>query len=444
MKKIASLIIMTLVCALAIAKAMVFIGTGNDKFTNGLSHNDDDYLSYSFNSEVLYNNWNIKLDVEAYTNRGLNSEIHGRLDEISLIGFYQFNIPLNESFLLSLSPIGGIGATGDFYLDKVQNFNHKIVNVDPVDLVYDWSHVFFHPVFGVEGELAFNFEEFLIKLNASYKNTFELVAEKNIKLSTEFMDCLDFSVGYTANENQSDSTTIDSSIDKMNGLNIGLTIDFDPIYATWVMYPSSMYGFGTYGFNITSLFGKPTWRRTDLFYKLGISNFSDMELISTGVSIPYTDILSSTIEINYVSGFPENQEAASVRSQRNYALYTLGLDFRPFEWLISPYASLKAGCGVFEIEHLSIPEVFPPKVVFVTDLRLGVDIMSEGLMIIGNSSLQLELYGGAKVIPSHAELTEYLKNDKYHNYSDWKLKLFNWYFGCGLRIGLDSNGIFPH
>lgn len=416
-----------MICSIGIfaSEPKFFFGMGNDKFTNGISKNDDDQLTFSVETELEIEKIRLGISENSYTNRRENK----RVDELELTLGYS----LNGSFF-SFEPFVGYSFYGNLNLQKYQNKWHKFRKVPTVDFTYEKGRsVLFG---GASASLFHDGEEFDHGVELFYSVGSDLYAQGYIS----FQNFAKVAIGYEWKHDISSIGSVAEYQRVSQGCRAEVDIDMETFKSTWVVYPQSLYGYGRLSIDLLSFLREKTWQESDVYYNIGITNIFDMQAIRAGFSIPFTSQLSGEMEVGYVSGFPEGGKARGFRSQRNYGIFSVGLNYHPFQWFVSPYIEFDTGIGVFGIDYLS-PEktrALMPEGIFITDFRIGATLVPEGLFVFGNSTYQLDVYFGTQIIPQDSELANYVKRDMYHE-EDFKVdRYINPFFGVGVKIGLDG------
>ena len=110
----------------------LLIGTGNDRYTMGISKNYDDNLS--FNSLVDYQNG--KLHLMTYLNGYTDRAGGKRHDELLFLGSWNFGLFRDSAFRVDIMPSLGLDLDGYLGFSDLQNGLHEIIGMDVVDLSY--------------------------------------------------------------------------------------------------------------------------------------------------------------------------------------------------------------------------------------------------------------------------------------------------------------------
>lgn len=427
-------------------KPRLNFGFGNDKFTYGISKNDDDQLTYSGYINFDFDRYIIDLNMEAYTDRGSYVDgkfRNGRLDGVFLNTTFQQHYDINEYLTINANRKIGLGMTGMFYFDFVQNFHHKNVGVEPVHIPYDWEDIKIAPTYGLTLGLNTHIGYLNFELDASYENTIYFISTKKGSLTVSFLDLASLEVGYQRGKNFSKSLTMDSVISSQKGMYLDLQLDTTPVRMEWKFYPGSGFGFGKFSVEALSLYRATEWKGTDIYIDHSFSSLYNMELLNASARVPLGEKLSYVFSISYVSGFPKDTDEDDSRTQRNYALYEAGLCYTPFQWYVSPFVQFQAGCGSFQVTFLNNTKhdrsddySLPTKAAAVADFRFGFELLPEGFVTFGNTSFKVQLFSGTHIVPWRKQLTELLRQDRCH-LADYTPTFLSQYFGVGVSIGVD-------
>ena len=130
----------------------VYLYTGNDLFSYGITRNDDDQLSYSFDFQLEAPLWYTRFNANGITNRGWrdgwdmtdydvpytpgSTVIRGRYDSLETVIGLKLQ-PVEEDFYLHVYPEVGFAFVGDYGWEWGQNAIHRMMNIHEVDLPYD-------------------------------------------------------------------------------------------------------------------------------------------------------------------------------------------------------------------------------------------------------------------------------------------------------------------
>lgn len=417
----------------------LYFGSGNDKFTYGISKNADDQLTYSGLIEFDFDRYIIELDMNAYTDRGTEvaGETHtGRLDGVFLTTTFQRNYKLKNYLSLDIDRKIGLGMTGKFYFDFVQNFHHRNVGVDVVQLPYDWAEIKITPVYGLNIGLNADIGQLRYRVAGSFDSTIFFTTKLDASVGISFLNLLSFDLGYSAAKNKSDSLTMQSVVDSQSGLYMNISINASPLRVDWQFYPLTEFGYGTFSIDSFQLFKKATWKESDAYIDYGISEFYGMELLNAAARVPLNDKFSYLLSVGYVSGFPKDGDVNN-RIQRNYAMYEVGINYTPVQWYITPFAQLQMGIGYYQLDFLNnMSKSTSAKVTYVAEFRYGFSVLPEYFVSFANTSYRLQLFGGVHFIPHKDKIAPILTQDGYHS-EDWQPTMLSPYFGVGVSVGID-------
>ena len=195
--------------------------TGNDLFNYGISRNDDDQLSYSFDFQLEAPLWYTRFNANGITNRGWRDGwdmrnydaiytpgapvIRGRYDSLETVIGLKLK-PVENNFYLHIYPEIGFALVGDYGWEWGQNAIHKMMNIHEVDLPYDSKDqrdVFM--MLDLRVNVGFKFHSFertnlIGEIETSTKNIVSFHSENQIlariSVSTETHDLVGLHVGY--------------------------------------------------------------------------------------------------------------------------------------------------------------------------------------------------------------------------------------------------------
>lgn len=451
MKKLwVTVIIIFIVCFSVFAevdKPRLLFGTGNDKFTYGISKNDDDQLSYSGIIEFDFEKYRIKLDMNAFTDRGSYYDgdfRNGRLDAMLFSTLVENKIKINDYLDFKFNRTFGLGMTGKFHFDFVQNLHHRNVGVEPVNIPYDWDMIKVAPIIGLDAGLGLHIYDFDASLMASYENILFFTSSLKASLDLSLFNAFDFQVGYKHGTNDSSSLTMESVVKSQNGPFINLSIGSSPITLSWQFYPSSRFGYGSFLFDVMPLYSSSDWKSSELYLDLSKSQLYGMELLNAYARVPFNDKFQYVFGVSYVSGFPENTVSDNNnRIQRNYGLYEAGIYYSPVQWYVSPYFQAQIGFGAFQLTYLNNTKqdrsddvALPTKITLSSDVRVGLEMIPEGFVSFGNTSYEVQVFAGMHMFPWYKKLGDLLKLDNCHP-ADWKPSFCSPYWGIGVSVGID-------
>ena len=474
----------------------VYLYTGNDLFNFGISRNDDDQQSYSFDLQVEAPLWYVRFNANGITNRGWRDGwdpndytkphspgapvIRGRYDSLETVFGLKLK-PVEEDFYLHLYPEAGFALTGDYGWEWGQNVIHRMMGIHEVSLPYDDAgEKDVSPMLGLRVNSGYKFFRFsrtnlIGEIEYSTKNILGFQTENQIlgriSISTETHDLLGFHFGYMyAAALGEPSYTQDLYVRYLNGWRAGFTIDTGILFLKYTGTPETNYGYGYLGFNVMGFFKPATWEESDAFMRFSQASFYDRYYNIISVGIPVSDSLDVMIRNSYLGGDPVSpkQEAAEdlnkyLRFKRDYSFFALGarFDFPSFLYgYVTPYAELSGGLQIFRLwllfnqlddEYLGIDDTpcdlldFMDNYFGLLSLEAGLTVLPEDLLVFQDTSFQLEIFGGLNVILGGKtdEITFYRYLHKFWEDITYPIDdkgpaaRFIPYFGFGAKIGFD-------
>lgn len=475
----------------------VVLSNGNDMYSYGISRNDDDQLSYSFDLQVEAPLWHFKFDANGFTNRGWRdgwdvrnpnvrytpgaSVIRGRYDSLeSVIGLKLR--PVEDDFYVHIYPEVGFALVGDYGWEWGQNIIHRIANIHEVELPYDndgAKHVF--AMLNGRANVGYKLFRFPItsliaEVEASTKNTLGYITENQVlarlSVSTKTHDILGVHFGYmyAASTGDVPSYTRDLYVRYVNGMRFGFTIDTGIVSLKYTSTMSSGYGYGYVGIDVMGFFRPKVWEHTDMYTRVANVSLYDRTMHYISVGIPafgHFDVIAKNSNAGGDPISPKEEQTADLnkneRNKRDYSFTAFGLRYN-FQSVangnIAPYIELTAGIQIFKLYELrnqvdddvmeSMGWVYPSRMwdlknyFGLVNLEAGVTVLPDNAVIFGDTSLQLDFFGGMNMVigGEPAEIWFYRYFDKIWEGSyyptDWgfKTRLFP-YFGLGVKFGFD-------
>ena len=237
----------------------ILLYTGNDKFNYGISRNDDDQLSYSFDFQLEAPVWFLRFNANGFTNRGWRDGwnmrdyeqcyntgalvVRGRYDSLETVAGLKLKL-IESDFYFHLYPELGIALVGDYGWEWGQNAIHRMSGIHEVDLPYD-NDGDKNARFMLGGRANIGYKLMKLKrtsliaeVEASTKNIMGFQSENHIfgrlSVSTETHDLIGFHFGYTFASSLGDypSYTRDLYLDYITGWKMGFTIDTGILFLT--------------------------------------------------------------------------------------------------------------------------------------------------------------------------------------------------------------------
>ncbi len=479
----------------------ISLTTGNDKFNNGISRNDDDQFSYSFGLQVEAPLWYMHFDANGITNRGWRdgwdmrdydtpftpgaSVYRGRYDSIETVVGLRLR-PIEDRFYLHVYPDVGFALVGDYGWEIGQNVVHRIAKIREVDLPYDndgAKNVFMMADGRVNAGfkfISFPKTNLIAEVEASSKNILGFQTENQIlgrvSISTKTHDLLGFHFGYMYSAALGDyqSATRDLYIRYLNGFRFGFTVDTGIIFIKYTATPETNFGYGYVGINALGFFEPRTWEESDASLRLSLARLYGSNYYYISVGVPVSDHFDIVIKNAFLGGNPlsASEERASdltmyERLKRDYSSGSLGIRYNLpglFKGYVLPYVELSAGLQVFEVyslyNQLDDDYLFGAEIpssywfegtthFMLLNLEGGANILPENLLVFQDSSFQLDVFGGVNFIigGETSELSIYRNIHKFWEADGTEeinyLADLGWkarfipYFGIGLKIGFD-------
>lgn len=448
----------------------VLLGVGNDKWTYGLSRNDDDQLSWSENFRIEADNWYLNVNMDGITNRGWRSAwavassvkgysddfYSGRIDYTSVLFGFKWNAVEVGRYSLYIEPGLGVGIGGNTNYVFFQNLIHRISKIREVDLTYDTDKIYVYPLQSLlinNSFRVFDFEESFFKVGidayveAAYGFSSNEKAALKLSLQKDNLEYLAASFGYRASQNWTSFSTYDLYNRYINGPYVDVTLDTGFFYLRYYTFLQNHYGYGLLMFDAMKLFQKSTWQESDITFSYGTAKILGSSFTELELEFGNWNGFSAFVKTRYIAGNPvdKNDERFGspdeiYRVKLAHTTYLAGVKYSyPLsftkDWL-EPYAKVSIGMSrwqtsfllntltkssIFDLEGL-FSDYGPYlesgyRYAFAGDLELGLTILPEGLIKLGNSTLQISLYGGATIFTNGAQLNEDLVDSDYTDYS---------------------------
>ncbi len=475
----------------------ILIYTGNDLFNYGISRNDDDQLSYSFDFKVEAPLWYARFNANGITNRGWRdgwdmtdystpytpgAEVErGRYDSLETVLGLKLR-PIEDVFYLHLYPEFGFALVGDYGWEIGQNGVHKLANIHEVELPYDNDGAR-NVYMMLDGRVNMGFKlgsldrsNFIVEVEGSTKNILGFQSENQIlgrvSVSTLTHDLLGLHFGYMYATAlcEDPSYTQDLYLRYLNGLRVGFTVDTGLLSIKYTATPQTGYGYGYFGINVMSFFAPKEWKESNVHFRMSFARMYDQNYHYLTLSAPTHGNFEFIMKNSFLGGNPISKKEESVadltkeeRYKREYSSVALGVRYNLPKFLnqyVTPYVEFAAGLQVYKIFILTnqladgymgiwdTPSTLLPFDNYFALLNLegGFTILPEELLRFQYSSLQIEVYGGVNLVlgGSSDEIITFYRylhkfwNDDYGNYVErgfWNR--FIPYFGVGVKIGVD-------
>ena len=437
----------------------VMLYTGNDLFSYGITRNDDDQLSYSFDFQVEAPLWFSRVNLSGITNRGWRDGWDMRdyskpFDEGAMVKRGRYDSfegvvglklrPLEDKLYLHIYPEIGLALVGDYGWVWAQNLIHKIGGIHGVELPYDNpDQKTVHMMLGTRVNFGYKLYSFqrsslIVEAEASTKNILGLQSENyflgRVSFSTETHDLLGFHAGYmyAAALTDSPSYTQNLYLRYLNGWRIGFTVDTGILFIKYTGNLETNYGYGYMGVDVMGFFQPRRWEETDAYLRFSKASFYGHYYNVLSVGYPVSDHLEVIVKNSYLGGEPlDPKEEASAdlfemaRYKQDYAFFTVGARYNLPELLgdyINPYFEFSVGIQKFrfymlnnQLDDESIWEGAVPSLLLseneevreayeldtfygLISVEAGINILPESLVVFQDTSLQLEVFGGCNVI----------------------------------------------
>ncbi len=413
---ISILLLPLFVSALTADDIRILIGTGNDKFSMGISKNDDDWMTFDFPVLVQAGPFSFEVDPIAYTDRAAGT----RYDQLSIDASWAFRWNVLDRIALKAKPVLGLDYIGNLNLEVIQNWNHARSGVRQVSLRYPDDGVAY-PTFGLRASLGYEFSDVSdvsLNLFPRYeKGTFSFDAG----ISVQYMG-IKLGVAYPWRV----EATVDAGIAS---------------FSYWKDL-SSTFGYGTIMLDVMGFFRKSTWRHSDAVLSIGAESLQSFVFLSNTLSVPVYDRISLTLLNRYTSGFPINRDLDEhERVQRNHTQLALGcsyeiLDFHGYK----PYVGLSGGLAVWQMDQIFTDGrsriVFDSLLTPFALLRVGINLIPERFLKFDSTSVSVDIAADFNYFFSSAQITDYILKDLYHK-PDFVFKPFSVSLFIGVRLGLD-------
>lgn len=455
----------------------VLLGVGNDKWTYGFSRNDDDQLSWSENFRIEADNWFLRVDMDGITNRGWrpawsvtsneateNSTFYsGRIDYTSILLGFKWNAVEAGRYSMYIEPGLGLAIGGNTNYVFFQNLIHRMGGIREVDLTYDTGSAFyFYPMQSLlinNSVRAFDFEDssFKVGIDAYAEVSYGFMSNETASLKLSFqkgnLEYFSASIGYWATQNWTDFSveptkgysTMELYAKYINGPYVDVTVDTGFFYLKYYTFLQNHYGYGLMLFDAMKFFQKSSWKESDFTFSYGSARILGKKFTEVEFEFGNWNGLSAIIKTKYVAGDPIDKDAEELnipdtyyRIKLAYSFYTAGIKYSyPLsftkDW-IEPYAKVSLGVSTWDIITLlntltsdfnfdTFFSVFGPSenlgrsYAFVGDIELGLTLLPEGLIKLGNSTVQLSLYGGASFFTNGALLNQDFTESDYNDYN---------------------------
>ncbi len=385
----------------------------NDSVTLGLYDNPDDLRSYGMEFSFLdKHGWEISSSIFGMTLRDRQEYVGGRYDEFIVQGGRLFNFSIGTGepeMLVELMPFGGIVAYGNLGLDSVQNFVHKFLDIQLVDLLYEADRAEVVPHFGSRGK-------FLYKEPASWFSITDLVFQAEVEFSHALSYVSKVTTGISVGQQTSSVSDLMIGLGyswahvydewfshriitmSETGLIAFLRGHFGVLSFTYQWFLDRLQGYGGVGVNIG--FGDNfAWERNDVVLSMGM--VSPGGISTTSLRYVVFDNLSVSIS-NMFKMVPLSEDE---RTRQIVSRWLLGVDyeFSLFDdgWM-RPFVSLGGGINRILVMEDDTDSVIDSNgrvrafmaLRFAGDAQVGVRVFPEGELQYRGVAYGLEVAAG--------------------------------------------------
>lgn len=475
----------------------VLLYTGNDKFNYGITRNDDDQLSYSFDFQVEAPLWYLRFDANGLTNRGWREGwdmrdhdkyftpgapvIRGRYDSLETVAGFKIRL-IERNLYIHLYPEIGFALVGEYGWEWGQNAVHRLLGIHEVDLPYDNDGAR-NTRLMLDGRVNIGFKlkklrrtSLIAEVEASTKNVMGFQSENlilgRLSLSTETHDLIGFHFGYMFASDLGDypSYTRDLYLQYLTGWKIGFTIDTGILFLKYTGSLETGFGYGYFGLNVLGFFEPRDWDKTDAYLSFSKARFYSSFYNYISLGIPLGDKFAFVFKNAYLGGNPIDKKGEMVadlnkvdRMKREYSSFAIGAKFNLPSFasgFITPYIELTGGIQVYKIfllmnqlddeamggaislpSYMSEGEHYFP----MLNLEAGITVLPEDLLVFQDTSIQIDIFGGVKYLfaGDTQTLTYYryihrLWEDPSFTLQDRGFSVrFIPYFGFGVKFGFD-------
>lgn len=426
----------------------MFIGTGNDMWTFGLSRNDDDQLSYSGFVLVQTDKSDISLEFQGITNRGYregwtpgssiysdNQYYRGRYDSALLL--YEINKTNNIRNISIISEFGfGAQIIGKLGFDYFQNSNHETLKIHDVQLPYDTSSIFIYPYLSMNTNIMANlqfYDSSKLQLGGYVDFYNSINFEKGYSYGTKIAvnrndrDVLYLKLGLGNNINKSNLNTAELFSQYRNKTKAELYIDTGILFIDYLSYINTGYGFTRVGMNVIKPSNAFMWKCSDIHLGLGMTYMMNDSLWTIRACFPIKESkFTFFIENRNITGYPINIKTeltsdinATGRLKKEINGAFAGVSLKLNKKLFEAYANASLGFMDFKVYSLlnTIEDSYYPyedlgkTTSFACDLSIGITLIPEWLIVNSYTSYRVSVEGGITILenPERAMdlMTEY-------------------------------------
>lgn len=397
------------------------IGMGNDRWTLGLAENTDDQLTGSVHLRQGFKALSATLDYLTITNRGTKEPDgvykKGRTDILNVALGYTPNFYSvgDSSFSIGYEVFGGISFYGNLGSEWVQNMIHKVMGNPPIGLPVS-NNIMLFPLANLKMHVLCSISDSIL-----FRSTTSYLLDA---YGTGFSTLLDAEVSYRGffASLGLDYTWMWGSewISEMYGKCInGIGIDFSMMAGKAISFSYRMNPINHRSYAILAVDTdgfKHEW--TESLVRFGCSRqILNGVAESNGLSLEHrvTDSMDAGIELKYTSGFQNNSKANNneFRTSRNYGHWLAGVSFHKDFGFVDPYIGIRCGVSHFYVDKLLCinPDNGADTLCLADDwyptasIELGVRFLPDGLLVIGPSSVRMNVFFGADWFPDDLEKT---------------------------------------
>lgn len=392
----------------------------NDSITLGLSENSDDLRSYGMELAFHHeSNWLGELSVSGLTQRNAFDDTSGRYDEVFLQAGRLFHFPVGKGepeMAVRVVPFAGLVFAGNMGFDFVQNLVHVSLDIEEVDLPYEYDGVRVYPRFGVVQ--TFEYREpapwfsitdlvFFAEVEAFYSPGYAARIFSSVAVGQYTTSISELSVGLGyAWETVFDSWRSHELVGANETGVVGfLRGHFGLLSLSYKWYLDSLQGYGGLGFDVAFDQGK-VWKHNDLLLSLGMMlpyRVSTMSLRYT-VAGDFGVFIANTfkmVPLEDEDRVRENVSSWHVGGEYEFSQLDVG-------WM-RPFASLGAGVRRFLVMGDADEDAadsngrvrLSQNVRFSMDAAVGLRFFTDGQLQFNGVAYGLEVSGGLFFTDSH-------------------------------------------
>jgi hypothetical protein len=438
-----------------------FWGMGNDRWTYGLSRNDDDRLTFSFNLSVEADRWTFESNLKDYTNRGWKdawpetadpdsgSFYDGRYDLMENRFGYIFHFEPGKHFHLDVTPKAGLNFAGNLGLQYCQNLLHGLIGIPEVNLDYDGGNdVIVSPYLGLNLDTSWPLARLAktdisgglsLSLDNSIFFEYSQTIRGNLFFKAKDYTYLTLSMEYRWYQNATYWSTQEVVKDYVKGLHLGFILNAGPLRFTSDRSLFSTQGFSTITFDALSLFDKPTWKENDFFFTQGETHVLNQFCQYVEFEIPISPKFSLLETMLFTAGNPDSSDLGPlVRRKILLNEYVSSCKYHlPNDWS-KQWCSfyLSAGLGLVNVHAFNMENMDPDAALPYTndsrenmgvfDFRAGVEIFPPDYLKSANISYNFGLFCGVQIFTGKKALSEFGVTN-----------IVEPLFGLALELGLD-------